>query len=129
MPSPDLEVGHEAARVYHALRWCGGRVAGGGAGADEKVGADRLDWRLVFSICGCGSPRQFPPRVREHGYVEGQNLTIDIRWLEGKGNLRDEAAHAAAELIRSKVDVLAVQGPAMDGVLAETRSFPVVMVY
>ena len=67
--------------------------------------------------------------MREHGYVEGQNLTIEIRWLEGKGNLRDEAAHAAAELIRSKVDVLAVQGPAMDGVLAETRSFPVVMVY
>jgi putative ABC transport system substrate-binding protein len=71
--------------------------------------------------------------MREHGYVEGQNLTIDIqwleRWLEGKENLRDEAAHAAVELIRSKIDVLAVQGPAMDGVIAETRSFPIVMVY
>jgi putative ABC transport system substrate-binding protein len=67
--------------------------------------------------------------MREYGYVEGQNLTIDFRWLEGKATVSDEAAHAAAELIRSNIDVLAVQGPAMAGVIAETRSFPIVMVY
>ena len=62
--------------------------------------------------------------MREHGYVEGQNLTIDIRWLEGKGTVPDEAAHAAAELIRSNIDVLAVQGPAMAGVIAEDEILP-----
>jgi putative tryptophan/tyrosine transport system substrate-binding protein len=67
--------------------------------------------------------------MREHGYVEGQNLTIDSRWLEGEGSLRDEGTQAAIELVRSKIDVLVVQGPAMDGVAAAAGSLPIVMVY
>jgi putative tryptophan/tyrosine transport system substrate-binding protein len=67
--------------------------------------------------------------MRELGYVEGKDVTFDIRWLEGEGSLRDQAAHAAAELIRSKVDVLVVQGPAMPGVMEESGSLPIVTVY
>src|SRR5262245_21694954 len=67
--------------------------------------------------------------MRELGYVEGENVTFDIRWLEGEGSLRDQAAHAAAELIRSKVDLLVVQGPAMPGVMEESGSLPIVTVY
>ena len=66
--------------------------------------------------------------MRELGYVEGKDVTFDIRWLEGEGSLRDQAAHAAAELIRS-VDVLVVQGPAMPGVMEESGSVPIVTVY
>jgi ABC-type uncharacterized transport system substrate-binding protein len=54
---------------------------------------------------------------------------IDIRWLEGEGILRDQAAHAAAELVRSKVDVLVVQGPSMPGVMTQSGSLPIVTVY
>jgi putative tryptophan/tyrosine transport system substrate-binding protein len=62
--------------------------------------------------------------MRELGYVEGQNLTIDARWMEG--NEPEEAARLTAELIRSKVDVLVAQGSAVPGVKAEAGSTPVV---
>ena len=71
----------------------------------------------------------FRQGMRELGYVEGQNLFIDARWVGGKENIRDEAANAAVELIRSKVDLLAVQGPAVAGVKAGAGSVPVVFVY
>jgi putative ABC transport system substrate-binding protein len=68
--------------------------------------------------------------MRELGYVEGENVTFDVRWLEGEGSVRDQAAaHAAAELIRSKTDLLVVQGPAVPGVMSESGSLPIVMVY
>ena len=68
--------------------------------------------------------------MRELGYIEGQNLSIiDIQWLDDEGRVRDQAAHAVAELVQSKVDVLAVQGPAVYGVMAESRSVPIVSVY
>ena len=68
--------------------------------------------------------------MRELGYIEGQNLTIvDIQWLDDEGSVLDHAAHAVAELVQSKVDVLVVQGPAMDGVMAESGSVPIVTVY
>ena len=67
--------------------------------------------------------------MRELGYVEGENVTFDIRWLEGEGSLRDQAAHATAELVRSKVDLLVAQGPAMPGVMEESGSLPIVTVY
>ncbi len=91
------------------------RIGWIGAWYSPKAGAVLLD--------------SFRRGMRQHGYVEGQNLTIDNRWLESGEGLSDEAAHAAAELIQSKVDVLVVQGPAMAGVITETRSFPIVTVY
>jgi putative tryptophan/tyrosine transport system substrate-binding protein len=50
--------------------------------------------------------------MRELGYVEGQNLSIDTRWVGEEESVRDGAAKAAVELMRSKVDVLVVQGSA-----------------
>src|SRR5947207_2059581 len=71
----------------------------------------------------------FRQGMRELGYIEGQNLTIDARWLEGIASPHDEAAKATAELARSKVDVFVSQGPAVDGVKTEAGSVPVVFVY
>ena len=42
--------------------------------------------------------------MRDRGYVEGQNLTIDARWMERMAP--DEAARLTAELVRWKVDIL-----------------------
>jgi putative tryptophan/tyrosine transport system substrate-binding protein len=58
------------------------------------------------------------------GYVEGQNLTIDARWMEGMAT--DEAARLTAKLLRSKVDVLVAQAVAIPGVKAVAGSTPVV---
>ena len=58
------------------------------------------------------------------GYVEGQTLTVDARWLEGMA--ADEAARLTADLLRSKVDVLVAQAVAVPGVKAAAGSTPVV---
>lgn len=63
--------------------------------------------------------------MRELGYVEGQSVTIDARWMEGTAP--DEAASLSAELVRSKVDVLVAQGHAVLG--AKSEAVPIVFIY
>ncbi len=65
--------------------------------------------------------------LRELGYVEGQNLVIEVRSDEGKPKRRPEMA---AELVRLKVDVIVTQGgsPRLIRVAQEaTRTIPIVM--
>src|SRR6516225_9416917 len=45
----------------------------------------------------------FVQRLRELGWIEGRNLTIDYRWAEGSS---DRAAELAADFVRLKVDVI-----------------------
>ena len=40
--------------------------------------------------------------LRELGYVEGKSITIEFRWAETAGELRERAA----ELVRMNVDVI-----------------------
>jgi len=49
------------------------------------------------------SARLLPPALRELGYVEGQNLTIEWRFTEGDAARLPEFA---TELVRLNVDVL-----------------------
>jgi putative tryptophan/tyrosine transport system substrate-binding protein len=65
--------------------------------------------------------------MRELGYVEGQTVAIDARWMEGTAP--DEAARLSAELVRSKVDVLVTQGHAVLGAKTEAGSVPIVFIY
>ncbi len=69
----------------------------------------------------------FRQGMRELGYVEGQNVTIDARWMEGTAP--DEAARLSAELVRSKVDVLVAQGHAVLGAKTAAASVPIVFIY
>ncbi len=59
--------------------------------------------------------------MREHGWTEGRDLAIDVRWGD-----RDRARALAAELIRLRVQVIVTQGPMVFGAAAETQSIPVV---
>jgi putative tryptophan/tyrosine transport system substrate-binding protein len=45
----------------------------------------------------------FLQRLRELGWIDGRNITIEYRWAEGNS---DRAAELAAELARIKVDVI-----------------------
>src|SRR4029077_11378791 len=45
--------------------------------------------------------------LRELGYVEGQNLSIEYRYAEGK---LDRLPELAAELVRLKVDIIVAAG-------------------
>jgi putative tryptophan/tyrosine transport system substrate-binding protein len=69
----------------------------------------------------------FRQGMRELGYVEGQTVTIEARWMEGTAP--DEAARLSAELVRSKVDVLVAQGHAVLGAMTGARSVPIVFIY
>jgi putative ABC transport system substrate-binding protein len=49
----------------------------------------------------------FRQGLRELGYIEGQTVTIEYRWAEGKA---DQLPALADELVRAKVDVMVVAG-------------------
>jgi putative ABC transport system substrate-binding protein len=64
--------------------------------------------------------------LRDHGYVEGQNLVIEYRWVEGNAELLPEQA---AQLVSLKPDVIFTASP--QGALAmkvATATIPIVFV-
>jgi putative tryptophan/tyrosine transport system substrate-binding protein len=61
--------------------------------------------------------------LRERGYLEGQNLSIDVRWL------LDQNPHIATELVRSGVDlIVAWTTLAVIAARRATATIPIVMV-
>ena len=69
----------------------------------------------------------FLRKLRELGWVEGQNLVIEYRWAEGKVERLPELA---AELVRLKVDlIVAPAGSAALAAKGATGSIPIVMMF
>ena len=64
-------------------------------------------------------------RLRELGYVEGQNLVVERRWAEGRA---DRYHELAAELVALKPDVIiAAFTPSVSAAKRATSTIPVVM--
>jgi putative ABC transport system substrate-binding protein len=51
----------------------------------------------------------FVQRLRELGWIEARNISIEYRWAEGRN---DRAAEIASEFVRLKVDVIVTWGTA-----------------
>ena len=67
----------------------------------------------------------FRQGLRDLGYIEGQNIVIEIRYAEGNSNRLPEAA---AELVRLKVDAIVTTGT--EGTVAAkqaTTTIPIIM--
>jgi putative ABC transport system substrate-binding protein len=87
-------------------------------------------WRIGFlepsSAAGTASRIEaLRAGLRELGYLEGKNLTIDFRWAEGR---YERLPGLAAELVDLKPDVIATHGGA--GILTAknaTATIPIVM--
>ena len=68
----------------------------------------------------------FPRGMRELGYIEGKNLTIEWRFADGKA---DRLPALAAELVQIKVDLIVATGPVVTSAAQKvTTTMPIVMV-
>jgi putative tryptophan/tyrosine transport system substrate-binding protein len=67
----------------------------------------------------------FKQGLREHGYVEGQNLLLELRYGEAKA---EQLPILATDLVRLKVDVIvAIPNPAIEATRHATQTIPIVM--
>ncbi len=64
--------------------------------------------------------------LRERGHIEGQNIAIEYRYIDGK---RDRAPDLLAELVRLKVDIIVVVAGrgTIQAAKNVTKTLPVVM--
>jgi len=64
--------------------------------------------------------------LREHGYIEGQNIATEYRYSQGKV---DRAPELLAELVRLKVNIIVVAGgdPWVQVAKNATKTIPIVM--
>jgi putative tryptophan/tyrosine transport system substrate-binding protein len=65
--------------------------------------------------------------LRELGYIEGQNITTEYRYAEGKS---DRLPGLASELVRLNVDIIVAAGGTLTvrAVMNTTKTIPIVMV-
>jgi len=69
----------------------------------------------------------FRQGLREHGYVDGQNILIEIRWADGK---YERLAELATELAQLKVKVIVTySAPAIRVAKQTTSTIPIVMAF
>ena len=64
----------------------------------------------------------FAQRLRELGWIEGRNIAVEHRWIEGRSE--PGAAEAADELVRLKVDIIVAGGTT--SVVAAKRATPLI---
>jgi putative tryptophan/tyrosine transport system substrate-binding protein len=69
----------------------------------------------------------FSSELRQLGYVEGQNLIIEYRYINEPGA---DVTTQAAELVRSNIDVLVATGPevVLRAAVGATDTIPIVMI-
>lgn len=68
----------------------------------------------------------FRQGLRDFGYIEGKNIVVEYRYVEGKG---DRNPSLVAELVKLKVDVLVVPGPGGSRAAKQaTKTIPIVIV-
>jgi putative ABC transport system substrate-binding protein len=87
----------------------------------------------VVGFLGLASPvefaqylRAFQQGLRESGYVEGRNVTVEYRWAEGRN---DRLSGLAADLVRRQVDVIATSGGLQAALAAKQASSTIPIVF
>jgi ABC-type uncharacterized transport system substrate-binding protein len=67
----------------------------------------------------------FRQALKEYGWIQGQNISVEYRFAEGK---EDALAEIAAELVRLRLDVIVAEGTAaIRAAKTATQTIPIVM--
>jgi putative ABC transport system substrate-binding protein len=87
----------------------------------------RIGWLAGSSQAGAAPQIDgFRQAMRDLGYIEGQNFSLDVRYADGQTTERDPAL--AAELVALKPDVLVVRAvPEAQALMKATTSIPIVL--
>ena len=97
------------------------------AGAQTQARIYRIGWLGTFPPTAPYFARgweAFVAGLRDHGYLEGQNITFEIRSSEGRA---DRFPALAAELVQRKVDLIVViTTPAALAAKDATKTIPIV---
>ena len=79
------------------------------------LGADATVWKPWTAA--------FVARLRELGWIEGSNITVEYRWAEGSS---ERVSEIAAAFARQNVDVIVTYGRAVTVLKQATTSIPIV---
>ncbi len=112
-------------RAFITSLTVGALLASRSADAQRPGGRRRIGWLSPASAAN-GLPYLEALRagLRELGYVEGQNITIEARWADGR---IERLPQLAAELVRLPVDVLCTAGGQASGAAQHaTSTIPIV---
>jgi putative ABC transport system substrate-binding protein len=94
--------------------------------AQQATKISRIGWLTASSLSAMTARIEaFRQGLREFGYVEGKNIVVEWRSVEGKA---DRLPGLAAELVRLKVDVIVTAGPQATRAAKEaTVTIPIAM--
>jgi putative ABC transport system substrate-binding protein len=103
-------------------------VVGAAAQAQPSKKGPRIGYLSVLSPSSDSARIEaFRQGLRELGYLEGQNISIEARYAQGK---LDRLPDLAAELVRLKVDVIVVGGStATRAAKNSTKAVPIIMAH
>ena len=91
--------------------------------AQQAERTRRIGWLSMGNGPGLFA-QTFVQAMRDRGYVEGDNLTIEYRWAAGKEERLDQLA---ADLVRKQVDLIVTSGsPATMAAKQATSTIPIV---
>jgi len=108
-----------------------GLIVIGAAPIITKAQPSEIIWRIGYLGDGFSATRAsesldpFREGLVKLGYISGRNISLEVRWTEGKGERR---AELASELVRSNCNVIVTHGVlAARAVMQATTTIPIVV--
>ena len=102
---------------------CGGTAVGLPIGTGAQQPAMPLPTIGLLSTSTALEWNPFVQRLRELGWIEDRNITIQSRWAQGRAELYTEIA---AELVRLKVDIIVTSGAGVTAARQASSTIPIV---